>query len=181
MIPADKDRRCIDIKGDRIKGADAEERFCEIMRSNGYKAERLQPKAKKGAAIKIIKGQRIVVGDVDVTHPSKKEFNAEIKSKYPTPNGTYGMEEYRIKHYVDYEKLAGIPVVYVIEKTKNSKYEKAIPVEKREWLWRSFKELLKKPYTSSEGWTYISGEKKWANIFYFSEEWFNNMRKDWWE
>ena len=37
-------RRCIDLDKDRLKGADAEERFCELMRNSGFKAERLQPK-----------------------------------------------------------------------------------------------------------------------------------------
>jgi len=181
MIPADKDRRCIDIDKDRIKGADAEERFCEIMRNNGYKAERLQPKAKQGAATKIIKGQRIVVGDVDVTHPKKGEFNAEVKSKYPSEYGAFGIEEYRVNHYINYEKLTGIPVIYVIEKTRDSKNEKEILINKRKWLWKSFRQLLKKPYKVYWGWTWISGEKKKAPIYYFSEEWFNDMEKEWWE
>jgi len=58
------DRRCINLNTDRLKGADAEERFCEIMRNSGYEAERLQPKAKKGAAIKMINNERIVVGEL---------------------------------------------------------------------------------------------------------------------
>jgi hypothetical protein len=177
----DKDRRCIDIDGDRLKGADAEERFCEIMRNNGFKAVRLQPKAKKGAAIKIVQGKTIVIGDVDVTPPDNKVFNAEVKSKYPTEHGAYGIEEYRVMHYINYEKLTGIPVVYVIEKTRNSKKEKEIPIKERKWLWKSFRELLKKPYETYEGWTWISGERKKAPIYYFSEEWFNNMKTDWWE
>jgi len=181
MIPADKDRRCLDIKGDRIKGADAEERFCEIMRSNDYKAERLQPKEKKGAAMKEVKGNKIVIGDVDITLPNGKVFNAEVKSKYPTKYGAYGIEEYRVNHYIKYEELAGIPVVYVIEKTRDSKNEKEIPIDKRKWLWKSFRELLKKPYKVYWGSTWISGEQKKARIYYFSEEWFNDMRKDWWE
>lgn len=181
MIPADRDRRCLDIKGDRIKGADAEERFCGIMQDNGYTAERLQPTAKKGAAIKIINGQRIVVGDVDVTPPDNEVFNAEIKSTYPSKDGAYGKEEYRVKHYVNYEKLTGIPVVLVIEKTRNFRNGKLIPVEERKWLWKSFRQLLKMPYKVSSGSTYIDGVKKIAPICYFSEEWFNNMRTDWWE
>jgi len=181
IIPADKDRRCIDIKGDRIKGADAEERFCGIMRDNGYKAVRLQPKANKGAAIKTIKGQTVVVGDVDVTLPDNEVFNAEIKSTYPSKGGAYGKEEYRVKHYMNYEKLAGIPVVLVIEKTRNSRNGKIIPVQERKWLWKSFRELLKMPYKVSTGPTWISGEEKIAPICYFKEEWFSDMRKDWWE
>jgi hypothetical protein len=177
----DKDRRCIDIDGDRLKGADAEERFCEIMRNNDFKAVRLQPKAKEGAAIKLVQGQRIVVGDVDVTLPNNEVFNAEIKSKYPSKYGAYGIEEYRVKHYMNYEKLTSIPVVYVIEKTKNFKNDKEIPVKERKWVWKSFRELLKKPFKIYEGWTWISGEKKWTPIYYFSEEWFNNMKTDWWE
>jgi hypothetical protein len=177
----DNDKRCIDIDGNRDKGADAEERFCEIMRKKGYKVVRLQPKAKKSAATKIIKGQRIIVGDVDVTPPNKGEFNAEVKSKYPSDYGAYGIEEYRVNHYINYEKLTGIPVVYVIEKTQYSKNEPEIPIEERKWLWKSFRELLKKPYKSYEGWTWIGGEKKKAPIYYFKEEWFSNMKTDWWE
>jgi len=177
----DKDRRCINIDEDRLKGADAEERFCEIMRDNSFKAVRLQPQAKEGAAIKIVNGKIIVVGDVDVTLPSDEVFNAEVKSKYPHEYGGYGMEEYRVNHYINYEKLTGIPVVYVIEKTCNSKYEKEKPVKERMWLWKSFRELLKKPYKTYNGWTWISGMKAWAPIYYFSEEWFNNMKTDWWE
>ena len=174
-------RRCIDLDKDRLKGADAEERFCELMRNSGFKAERLQPKQKRGAAIKIVNGQRIVVGDVDVTLPNNEVFNAELKSKYPNRFGAYGMEEYRVEHYINYEKLTGIPVVYVIEKTKNSKNEKEIPIKKRRWLWKSFRKLLKKPYKTYNGWTWIGGQKKWAPIYYFDEEWFNDMETDWWE
>jgi hypothetical protein len=180
-VMGNSDRRCINLKKDRLKGADAEERFCELMRINGFKAERLQPKAEKGAATKIVEGRRIVVGDVDITLPNGEVFNAEVKSKYPNRFGAYGIEEYRVKHYINYEKLTGIPVVYVIEKTKNSRNEKEIPIEKRQWLWKSFRELLKKPYKIYEGWTWISGQKKWAPIYYFKEEWFNNMETDWWE
>ena len=181
LLVKSSDRRCIDLIRDRLKGADAEERFCELMRNNNFKAVRLQPKQKKGAAIKIVKGHRIVVGDVDVTLPNNEVFNAEIKSKYPHKYGGYGMEEYRVKHYINYEKLTGIPVVYVIEKTRNSKNEKEIPIKKRQWLWKSFRELLKKPYKIYEGWTWINEEKKWAPIYYFAEEWFNDMETDWWE
>ncbi len=85
--------RCIDLDKDRLKGADAEERFCELMRNNGFKAVRLQPKQKRGVATKIVNGQRIVVGDVDVTLPNNDVFNAEVKSKYPTQFGVYGIEE----------------------------------------------------------------------------------------
>jgi len=175
------DRRCIDLARDRLKGADAEERFCELMRKNGFKANRLQPKQEKGAATKTVKGKRIVVGDVDVSLPNGEIFNAEVKSKYPSQFGAYGIEQYRVEHYRDYEKLSGIPVVYVIEKTKNSKNETVIPIEQREWLWKSFRDLLKKPYKVYEGWTWIGGKKKKAPIYYFEEEWFNNIETDWWE
>lgn len=176
------DRRCINLDEDRLKGADAEERFCRIMRKNGYKAVRLQPKAREGAATKIIKNERIVVGDVDVMLSNGEMiFNAEVKSKYPTRFGDYGIEEYRVNHYMRYEKLTGIPVVYVIEKTKNKKNEKEIPIEKRKWFWKSFRELLKKPFKKYQGWTWISGKKKLAPIYYFKEQWFNDMEKEWWE
>jgi hypothetical protein len=82
---------------------------------------------------------------------------------------------------MNYEKLTGIPVVFVIEKTKNFKNDEEISVKERKWLWKSFRELLTKSFKISEGWTWISGEKKWAPIYYFSEEWFNNMKTDWWE
>lgn len=175
------DKRCIDLQGDRLKGADAEERFCELMRNNGFKAVRLQPTQKRGAAIKVVKGQRIVVGDVDVTLPKEEVFNAEVKSKYPNKYGAYGIEEYRVEHYKNYEKLTGIPVVYVIEKTRNSKNDEEIPINRRRWLWKSFTELLKKPYKTYEGLTWISGQKKLAPIYYFDEEWFNDMEIAWWE
>ncbi|MFZ0965687.1 MAG: hypothetical protein WAN82_03565 [Candidatus Bathyarchaeia archaeon] len=42
---------------------------------------------------------------------------------------------------------------------------------------RAFEEIIQ----NLRGWTWISGEKKWAPIYYFSEEWFNNMKTDWWE
>jgi len=181
FMVSNSDRRCINLDKDRLKGADAEERFCAIMRDSGYEAERLQPKAKRGAAIKVINNERIVVGDVDVSHNGKLTFNAELKSKYPDKYGDYGMEEYRVNHYKRYEELTGIPVVYVIEKTKNKKNEKDLPIEERKWLWKSFRELLKKPYKTFNGWTWISGEKKWAPIYYFKEEWFNDMESEWWE
>jgi hypothetical protein len=176
------DRRCINLDKDRLKGADAEERFCEIMRNNDYEAERLQPKAKRGAAIKMINHERVVVGDVDDKSPKGElVFNAEVKSKYPHKYGGYGMEEYRVKHYVRYEELTGIPFVYVVEKTRNKKEEKEIPVEERKWFWKSFRQLLKKPYKTYKGWTWIGGQKKWAPIYYFKEEWFNEMETEWWE
>lgn len=91
------------------------------------------------------------------------------------------MEEYRVNHYRRYEELTGIPVVYVIEKTKSRKNERELPIEKRKWLWKSFRELLKKPYKAFNGWTWISEEKKWAPIYYFKEECFNDMESEWWE
>jgi len=181
MMVRNTDRRCLDLRKDRLKGADAEERFCEIMRNNGFKATRLQPLTKKGAAIKTVNGQKIVVGDVDVTLPNEEVFNAEVKSTYPNEYGAYGKEEYRVNHYINYEKLTGIPVVLVIEKTRDSKGAKEIPIEKRKWLWKSFRELLKKPYRTYPGPTYIKGEKKVAPIRYFDESWFNDMETDWWE
>jgi hypothetical protein len=164
-----------------LKGADAEERFCQLMRNCGYKAVRLQPKAKIGAATKIVKGERIVVGDVDVEASEKEIFNAEVKSKYPSKFGDYGIEEYRVNHYVRYWELTGIPVVYVIEKTKNSKNEEDLPIEKRRWLWRSFPVLLGQPYKIFNGLTWMDGQKKTAPIYYFKEQWFNDMETDWWE
>lgn len=181
FMVTNSDRRCINLDKDRLKGADAEERFCEIMRNNGLQSVRLQPKAKSGAAIKIVKNERIVIGDVDVKLPNGQIFNAEVKSKYPNVYGDYGIEEYRVKHYVRFEELTGIPVIYVIEKTKNKKNEEEIPIEERKWFWRSFRELLKKPYKIYNGWTWIGGEKKWAPIYYFKEEWFNDMENEWWE
>jgi len=138
--------------------------------------------AQKDNQILIIKGQRIVVGDVDVTLPDNEVFNAEVKSTYPSKDGAYGKEEYRVKHYINYEKLTGIPVVLVIEKTRNFKNGKLIPVEERKWLWKSFRELLKYPYKTSPGLTWIDApQKKILPICHFKEEWFNDMRKDWWE
>lgn len=51
---------------------------------------------------------------------------------------------------MNYEKLTGIPVFFVIEKTKNFKNDEEIPVKERKWLWKSFRELLKKSFKISE-------------------------------
>lgn len=173
-------RRCRDLRKDRLKGAEAEERFCEIMRSIGYEAERLQPRAKERAATKEIRGERIVIGDVDVKTPSGEVFNVEVKSKYPNRFGSYGMEEYRIDHYMRYEKLTEIPVIYAIEKTGDSE-DKKLPIEKRKWFWKSFRALLKYPYKTFRGLTWMDSGKKKVPICYFKEEWFNDMETDWWE
>jgi len=173
------DRRCLDLRKDRLKGAAAEERFCEIMRNSGFEAERLQPKATERAATKIVKDEQIVVGDVDVRTPDGEIFNVEVKSKYPNRFGSYGMEEYRIDHYKKYEKLTDIPVIYAIEKTGDSKDE-ILPIENRKWFWRSFRALLKNPYKTFWGLTWMDSGKKRVPICYFKEEWFNDMEEKWW-
>jgi len=176
------DDRCKDLGGDRRKGSDAEERFCKHMRNRKLIPTRLQPKAKYGAAVKIIRDEKIVIGDVDVENPITGEiFNAEIKSKYPTFAGEYGIEEYRMNHYLRYEELTGIPVVYVIEKTKSSKHEKIQTPNERVWLWRSFKELSQKPLRVAEGWSWVGGERTLVKILYLKEEWFVDMSKEWWK
>ena len=176
------DDRCKDLGRDRRRGSDAEERFCKHMHNMGLIPTRLQPKAKSGAAIKIIHGERIVIGDVDVENPTTgKVFNAEVKSKYPTATGEYGIEEYRVNHYLRYEELTGIPVVYVIEKTRFSKHTKALSIDERTWLWRSFRELLQNSFRAAEGWSWVGGERILVKILYFKEEWFAKMPHELWK
>lgn len=161
-------RQCTDLDGDRRKGAKAEEEFCNLLEKYDYDTLRLQYFTKVNAASIIVNNKVIVLGDIFVISPINEVFIVEIKEKYPNKYDSYGLEEYRLKHYLDFEKITGIPVIYAIKDT----------YESGRWYWNNFKELLLFKPKQFPGHSWVGGVKQRVEIYYFKKIWFRPIIKN---
>lgn len=110
----------------------------------------------------------IVLGDIFVISPINEVFIVEIKEKYPNKYESFGLEEYRLKHYLDFEKITGIPVIYAIKDT----------YENGRWYWNNFKELLLFKPKQFPGYSWVGGVKQRVEIYYFKKIWFRPIIKN---
>ena len=89
-------RQCRDLETDRKNGANAERRFIAWCTERGYATHALQIGRSKSAAIGL-EGKRLIAPDVVIWHPTRGCMLHEIKRKYPTYHGLFGLEEYRFQ------------------------------------------------------------------------------------
>jgi len=158
-------RQCTNLSEDRLKGAKAEIEICDVLKNHGYDTIRLQYYSIDKAA-SIRNGEELIVlGDVFVISPTNELFVIEVKEKYPNKYGSYGLEEYRLNHYLSFERLTKIPVIYAIKDTQDN----------GKWYWNTFKDLLLMQPKQFPGDSWVDGNKEKVNIVYFKKIWFKSL------
>jgi len=161
-------KQCTNLNEDRKKGAKAEIEFCKLLMKKGYDTLRLQYFSKEQAASINLNGNKNVLGDIFVISPNHEIFVVEVKEKYPNKFDSYGLEEYRLKHYIEFQKYLKIPVIYAIKDTKDS----------NEWYWNCFDNLMVFNPRSFLGDSWVNGSKQKVKIYYFKKNWFIPMIVD---
>jgi hypothetical protein len=96
-------------------------------------------------------------GDVVFLDPAGASVLAEIKDKYPTVKGAYGLEEYRFPKLV---RACGVfdRTIYAIKSTNG-------------WIAADFEQLINKGY-SARWYSFRNGRKSWELIRYWPMEMF---------
>ena len=168
-------RQCTNLSEDRKIGAKAEIEICDILKTQNFDTIRLQYYSIEKAA-SIRKGEELIVlGDIFVISPNNELFVIEVKEKYPNKYESYGLEEYRLNHYLNFERLTNIPVIYAIKDTH----------ENGKWYWNTFNELLIFQPKRFPGYSWVNGNKEKVDIVYFKKIWFkpvidkNSVNKFW--
>ena len=98
-----------DRQRDRKKGTKAEYLFKNLLEDYGYRVELTQKGLDRAYKI-----QGYIGGDAFIYYNDKPIAHVEIKQKYPTYDGYFGIELYRLSDYLKIQKSLGIPVYYVI-------------------------------------------------------------------
>jgi|GEM_PF-4460279 len=129
-----------DRQRDRKKGAKAEYLFKNLLENYGYRVELTQKGLDRAYKI-----HDYVGGDAFIYKPIA---HVEIKRKYPTYDGYFGIELYRLSDYLKIQKLLGIPVYYVInvyaEKEKGLNNIKKFDLKNNSWIFERFDILWEK-------------------------------------
>jgi len=154
------------LEEDRKRGEKTEHEFCELMQKYGCFTHRFQKGYPKSAVLE--RGSEyIILPDMWVVAERNHPYFAEVKGKYPSRYGAYGLERYRVDSLIKISDLTGITVLYVIYDTKDN-----------EWYWNDIKMLMKQPYKEFWSQTYVAGEVKRLPTCYFQKEWFIKAEKD---
>lgn len=150
---------------DRRRGEWVELEFCKLMHNHKCFTHRFQ-KGYSKAAVMESNGEYILLPDVWVVW--KSSLLAEVKWKYPNRYDSYGLEQYRIDSLKKIATMTEVPVFYVILDSEDSV-----------WYWEDFANLLKRPYKTFPGKSYVGGEvKSGVPIVYFQKDWFLTIEKD---
>lgn len=162
---------CTDNSGDRKAGEAAERAFCVLALKRGRSVTAHQIKH-QGPAIAIawIGGQykRFVLPDITVWDDGSQHH--EIKHKYATQNGEYGLEEYRFESLLWFAERTGRPVYYTIHDWKVAgATSKADPIEQsiEHWICCPTDVLARQRSESRFGPSWVNGEKKMVPILYW--------------
>ena len=160
--PIEKER----LNEDREKGRKREITFCGLMQKYKCFTYRFQEGHPKAAVLEC-QDKYILLPDVWVVREDGQNFFAEVKEKYPTKYGDYGLEEYRVFSLIKISDLTKTPVLYVIYDTRD-----------REWYCANIKTLISKAYKNFWSKTYVCGEVKKLPVYYFQKAWFKEIEKD---
>lgn len=154
------------LEEDRKRGKQTELEFCKLMQKHGCFTYRFQ-KGYPKAAVFERNNEYIILPDVWIVLETSTSFFAEVKGKYPSKYGAYGLEKYRVESLNKISGLTGFDVLYAIYDTRD-----------KVWYWSSLKNLTKQPYKEFWSKTYVAGEVKRLPTCYFQKAWFIEIEKD---
>ncbi|MBD3193177.1 MAG: hypothetical protein GF308_21265 [Candidatus Heimdallarchaeota archaeon] len=160
--------QCEDLSRDRRKGEKAEIEFCQLMKDNDFDTVRLQAFTKGRAASLEHQDNHIVLADIFLIAPNNNILLAEIKEKYPNKYNSYGLEEYRLNHYLEFQKITGIPVMYAIKDVH----------DEGKWFWNNLDSLIEYGPKKFMGSSWVDGREQRVLIYYFQKTWFKEILKD---
>lgn len=160
--PVKKER----LEEDRKKGERAEHKFCQLMQNYGCFTYRFQKGYPKAAVLER-NDKYIILPDVWIIPENRPPFFAEVKAKYPSKYGAYGLERYRVDSLIRILNLTGVAILYTIYDTRD-----------KQWYWNDLKRLLEKPYKEFRSRTYADGEVKKLPTCYFQKAWFIEAEKN---
>jgi hypothetical protein len=162
---------CEDNAGDRRVGQAAEEAFCRLMLEWGRSITAHQIR-RTGAAVATVQvgnqTKNYVLPDVTLWDDGSQHH--EIKHKYATPGGKYGLEKYRFEDLIWFAERTGRPVYYTIHDWKNAGATKSSdPIANNitDWITCNVERLAEQLDELWEGPSYVNGVKARVPIYYW--------------
>jgi hypothetical protein len=154
-----------DRQRDRKKGTEAEYSFKNLLENYGYRVQLTQEGLNKAYKI-----QGYIGGDAFVYYNDKPIAHVEIKQKYPTYDGYFGIELYRLSDYLKIQELLNVPVYYVINVSagneRGMRNIRRYNLKNNSWIFERFDILwknLKKGFILKENYYNNKGHYKFKN------------------
>lgn len=166
-------RQCTNLKEDRRRGKQAELDFIRLCNRFGKASHGFQIGRGQSATIRI-GGQQVIAPDVCVWSAKRGASLHEVKRKYPTADGMFGLEEYRFDALKTLDALASVWYTVLLhadsDKARHNLEEVSISSGRRYtpgmWLTASVSSL-RKPSKERTGYSWRGGEKTKCNIYYW--------------
>jgi hypothetical protein len=153
------------LEEDRKKGIEAEVNFCKLLQKYDCFTYRFQKGYNKAAVLE--RGDEyIILPDVWVIPLNNDDFFCEVKSKYPSRYGSYGLEEYRILSLLRISAVTKRKVLYAVYDTID-----------QIWYWKNLKTLENMPYKRYRSETYVDGSVKRLPVHYYQKAWFKQIEE----
>jgi len=152
------------LEADRKKGTAIEIDFCKLMQSFNCFTYRFQKGYDKVAVLEK-DSEYIILPDIWVIPPDDEDFFCEVKSKYPSRHGAYGLEEYRVSSLLKIVTITKKKVLYVIYDTTD-----------KTWYWQNLSTLENMAYRRFWSQTYVDGSVKRLPVHYYQKKWFNPIK-----
>lgn len=154
---ATEEKHCADNPSDRCRGAAVELQFAKLLAGRGRAITAAHREVIGALSLRCGSLANSSHGDIAFINAREEKVLAEIKGKYPTKSGHYGLECYRIDGLQETKKRDGYDVIaYVIWNTRCAR-----------WFYADLEALLELGYEVREGKSYFGGEVIKCKIAYF--------------